>query len=124
MTPEPFYITSSRFYTITVRAFIVNSFGKTVNASQSHLAVTVINGTDRSNASISSYILNLGVLNLVLPSNLDTRSEFGRSTINDTSIEITLTSAANFTTTISYSPVYAREYFEFLCITALHLSYY
>ena len=106
-----------------MRAFIVNSFGKTVRASQSHLAVTVINGTDRSNAVIRSYDPLSGVLTLVLPSNLDTRSEFGRSTIKDTSIEIALTSAANFTTTISYSPVYARKYFEFLCITALHLFY-
>ena len=114
LTPEPVYITSSR-YAITVRAFIVNSFGKTVRASQSHLAVTVVNGTDRSNATIQSY-LQSGELSSVLSRNLDIQTEFGNSGTNDTFVEISLTSAANFITTISNSPVYAGKYFEFICM--------
>ena len=108
LTPEPIYI-SSLFYEIVVRAFIVNSFGKTVRASQSQLAVTFANGTDRIDSRIRSYISLTGRLasELPLPRNIDLRTELGSSDNTDIFVEISLISAANFTTNISFSPVYA-----------------
>ena len=116
LTPEPIYITSSSRNSVAVRAFVVNSFGKTVRASQSHLAVTIVNGTDRSNNIIEFYDQQSGGLVSVLPKNVDIQTEFGSSGSKDIFVEISLTSAANFTATLSYSPVYAGKYFECMCM--------
>ena len=106
LTPEPVYITLL-FYEVAVRAFIVNSFGKTVRAGQSDLAVTFVNGTDRISSRIRSYSTLTGDLSSVLPRNIDLRTELGSSDNEDVFVEISLISAANFTTNISFSPVYA-----------------
>ena len=110
LTPEPVYI-SSLFHEITVRAFIVNSFGKTVRASQSQLAITFVNGTDRIDGRIRSYSALTGHLTseLPLPRNIDLRTDLGSSDNIDIFVEISLISAANFTTNISFSPVYAGK---------------
>ena len=108
LTPEPVYITNL-FYEVAVRAFIVNSFGKTVRAGQSDLAVTFVNGTDRTSSRIRSYSTLTGDLSSVLPlpRNIDLRTELGSSVNEDVFVEISLISAANFITNISFSPVYA-----------------
>lgn len=103
LTPEPIYAASNSIL-VTVNALVVNSFGKTVRAEESLLAVTVVNGTERTNSGILGYIVQTGQLVALLPEGL--QIEFDNE---DRYIEILLTSAANFTTTISISPIYAGK---------------
>ena len=82
-----------------MRAFVVNSFGKTVRARQSQLAITVVNGTDRMKIGFFIYNSRTGRI-------VTMRRTFGAFGAFDAT-EISLTSIVNDTTTISFSPVYA-----------------
>jgi len=106
---EPIYILQ-RDLIVIVRAFIVNSFGKTVRARQSDFTVTVFNGTERNSYRISSYDSETGrlIINSFLPRNM--QAEFGNFSADDRFVEISLTSGGSFTTAISISPVYAGTY--------------
>ena len=115
VSSEPTYIVSS-FHTITVRAFIVNSFGKTVRPRRSYFAATIVNDTDRNNINVWSYIQQSGDLTVNFPSSLDIRTVFRSAENRDIFVEISLTSAANFTAAISTLPVYAGTFLEFMLV--------
>lgn len=105
---EPIYIIRNPLR-VTMKAFIVNSFGKTVRASQLHLTVTVVNGTERNILRITSYDSDTGqlIINSFLPRNM--RAEFGNFSAEDRFVEISVTSTGSFTTAISISPVFAGK---------------
>ena len=104
LTPEPIYIFFSSFQ-VTVKAVVVNSFGKTVKASESsRLAVTLVDDTANSDNLIQLYNPANGILISGLPENFDVQTEFG---INNRLVDISLTSEANFTTITVVSPVFA-----------------
>ena len=101
LTQEPVYVTEyNRRLTVLARGFVVNSFGKTIQATQSHFAVTVVNV---SSNFIESYDMQTGELVSLFPQiNLET--EFN---INKRLVEISLTSATNFIAATLISPVFA-----------------
>ena len=105
MTQEPVYVTSSRL-TVTTRGFVVNSFGKTIWATQSHFAVTMV---DIGSNFIASYDMQTGELVSFFPEiNLET--EFN---VHKRLVEISLSSATNFTAATLISPVYASTYVNY-----------
>ena len=110
LTPEPIYVSSS-FFTVSVRAVVVNSFGKTVRPSgSSRFAVTLVDDTTNSDNLIQSYDPESSIIFSRFPRNFDLQTEFG---INKRLVEISLTSEANFTTIIVVSPVFAGMYIRY-----------
>ena len=101
MTQEPVYVTNSRL-TVMARGFVVNSFGKTIQASQSHFAVTVV---EVGGNSVESYDAETGELVSLFP-RINLQTEFN---INNRLVEISLTSAANIDASTFISPIYAGK---------------
>ena len=101
MTQEPVYVTNSRLIVMT-RGFVVNSFGKTIQASQSHFAVTVVGV---GNSSVESYDAETGELVSSFP-RINLQTEFN---INNRLVEISLTSAANINVSTFISPIYVGK---------------
>ena len=104
LTPEPIYVTSTSLI-FSVRALVVNSFGKTVRPSESsYFAVTLVDDPANSDNLVRSYNSERGTIFSLFPIKYDTQTEFN---INNRLVEISLTSGANFITIIVVSPVFA-----------------
>ena len=101
VTPLPVYFLRFQNLTIAIAAHVVNSFGKTVRASQSNLDVFLVQNGDGIGLEIANYAPDTGRLDISLPMDISNNfSSPGRY------IEIFLDSATN----ITISPVFAGMY--------------
>jgi len=110
VTPLPVYFLQSQTLTIAIAAHVVNSFGKTVRASQSDLEVFLVQGGDGTSLRIDDYDIHTGRLDVFFPVETTDFSSPGRF------VEIFLDDERS-STNITISPVYAGAYVYFVLVS-------